>query len=298
MSALKNRSPLLGGWQLLANSWCGFFVAQTSVTGAVVFRTFLALWTIGFYWERLDHAWEIYSRPVLRAVSPRVAALGYPVPDQWLAELTIIALILLLLGFAFSPRPRICHVLLMFPLTLLTEFDTLMGRAYGQLAYVQWWLLFLVPYDRHLSSDRDVITAPRLGVRLLQLQWASVYFFTVLAKANSGTWFDGSALWAKFHGERLGQWLLSDWFDIPRSVATALGYTTLACEWFIAIGIFFSKTRVWAMLSCLLLHLGILLTVRVSVLFSALMWGHLLLFVTDEEWQRLFRKAVPREIVE
>ncbi|MEN9581307.1 MAG: Vitamin K-dependent gamma-carboxylase, partial [Pseudomonadota bacterium] len=68
--------------------------------------------------------------------------------------------------------------------------------------------------------------------------------------------------------------------------------------WFIAIGVFFKPTRRWAMLSCLLLHLGILLTVRVSVLFAALMWGHLLLFVTDEQWRRLFRKGVPREAPE
>jgi hypothetical protein len=264
-----------------------FFLAEGPVTPVVAFRVFLALWLIGFWLPRVPHVWELYCRPVLRHVHKVVKWLEHPLPPLWLMQLAVIVLIGLLLGFAFSRRPRVFHLLVFGPMCLLLAFDTLMPRAYGGLAFIQLAFLFLAPYDQLREDDGPVMKGPVLGRRFLQLQWSSVYVFTVPAKLYGGQgWLDGSVLWKTFHSPRYGDWLFSHWFDIPLWVCKAACIGTLIAELYVGLAIWFKKTRVQAMVVCVLLHLSMTLALRVSILFPTLMIGHLMLFVTDEEWDR------------
>lgn len=281
----KRASALVAGWG-------EFFFRPTAVTGIVAFRIFLSVWSICYWTPRFDHAWELYCRPVLRSYSSQVAWVG--IPPLWLVQVAFGVLLFALVMFAVSKRPRYWHIVVLVPLFFLHGLDTLMGRAFGEIAYLQWWLLFLAPYDRLVEPNGSVVRAPISGVRLLQLQWAAVYFFAAFAKLDAGGgWLDGSTMWTYLHSDKHGLWLLSAWWDIPRVVAKGLGLTTLLLELFVPIAIFIPATRRLAMVACLAIHIGILVTLRVSLLFPLLMWGHLLLFLTESEWRSILARWAP-----
>jgi hypothetical protein len=275
----------------LRRSASSFFLAEGPVTPVVAFRVFLALWLFAFWAPRVPHVWELYCRPVLRHVHKVVKWLEHPLPPLWLMQGALIVLLALLIGFAFSRRPRVFHVLVFGPMCLLFAFDTLMPRAYGGLAFIQLAFLFLAPYDQ-LRDDDDgaILDGPVLGQRFLQLQFSSVYVFTVPAKLYGGQgWLDGSVLWKTFHNPRYGDWLLSHWIDIPMWACKAACYGTLIAELYVGIGLWFRRTRLQAMVICVCLHTAMTLSLRVSILFPTLMFGHLLLFLTDDEWRRVMR---------
>lgn len=265
-----------------------FFLAETPVTPVVAFRVFLALWLIAFWLPRLPHTWELYCRPVLRHVHKVVKWLEHPLPPWWLMQAAIVVLIGLLLGMALSRRPRVFHLLAFGPMCLLFAFDTLMPRAYGGLAFIQLAFLFLAPYDQLKGDDGAIIKGPVMGQRFLQLQFSSVYLFTVPAKLYGGHgWLDGSVLWKTFQSPRYGDWLLSHGFDIPLWLCKLACWGTMITELWVAIGIWFARTRRSAMVLCVAMHVMMTLTLRVSVLFPTLMIGHLLLFLTEDEWSRV-----------
>src|SRR5690606_13154179 len=120
---------------------------------------------------------ELYCRPVLRAYSRQVAWVG--IPPLWLVQAGFILLLVALPMFAISSKPRYWHIVVLVPLFFLHGLDALMGRAYGEIAFFQWFLLFFAPYDQLLDSDGRIVKAPISGTRILQLQWAAVYFFAV-----------------------------------------------------------------------------------------------------------------------
>jgi hypothetical protein len=253
----------------------------------VLFRFGFALWSLWFWAVRLPHVFELYCRPVLRRTHAVIHWIGAPLPPVWLAQAMIGALILLILGFAFSRRPRRFHTLLFIPLCFLYAFDPRSGGGYGGLALVVWGLLFFAPYERWHSADGGPATGPVTAQRLLMLQWASVYAFTVPSKLLDGAgWLNGEALWRALHSDHVGRFLLSEWVDIPLSACAIASLCVLAAEAFVAVGIWFGRTRMAAMVVCVALHLGMALPLRISPLFHTLMLLHLVLFLPETTWNR------------
>jgi len=269
------------------------FLDEKATIGARVFRALLALWTVAFFVPRLPHATELYARPVLRQSSRVWRALGDPIPPPWLATTAIVLVIVLSLVFAFTPRhARVVHVLLLVPLSFLFAVDTVMPRAYGGLAYLQWWLLFLAPYERAFDDDGALSRAPPVGTRVLQAQLALVYFFAVFSKLVDGEgWLDGRAVFHAFYSERYGRFLLSTW-GIPGLLAVILSWGTILGEFFVAVALVVPRAprvRALGLLTLVGLHVGMALTLRVSVLFHALMIAHCALFFSDAAWSRILR---------
>jgi hypothetical protein len=163
--------------------------------------------------------------------------------------------------------------------------------GYGAIAFIAWFLLLIVPYDQWRSASGAIREVPITGQRLLQLQWASVYAFTVPAKLLDGEgWLDGSAIWRAVHSRHLGDVFLSAWWDIPLWVCRYGSYATLLGEIFVAIGIWFPRTRKAAMAVCVLLHLGLALTLTISPFFHTLMVLHLVLFIDESTWSSLIQR--------
>ena len=306
------------------HSW---FLASGPVTGAVVYRVLLSVWTFGFLATRLPHAAEIYSRTVLRQPFVVLRWLGDPIPAPWLVQMIMVALLVLLAAFAFAPllaveqpgrpggpdrpdrpgqadrpgqlcrwlqrRARAMHLVILVLLSALFSFDTLMQRGYGSLAYLQWWFLWFMPYERLRDADGQIAQAPMWGLRMVQLQFCSVYVLTVLAKLVSGYgWLDGETLYYILQSERWGRFLLSS-EGISHGLAQVLSLATLAGEIFVGLFLWHRRSRVVAMLACVLLHLSMALTLRVSVQFPTLMLLHLVLFVEPTRWPRLWRRLGP-----
>lgn len=263
-----------------------FFFAEASCTSLVVFRVGFALWSIWYWGVRLPHAWELFCRPILRPSMKVVYWIGAPLPPLWLAQALIIAVLVLLLGFAFSRRPRLFHVLLLVPIAILA---ILQGRAgaYTDLSLIVWGLLLLAPYEGIRLKEGGLRLGPNTAKRLLALQWSSVYVLTIPAKLiDGGGWLNGKSLWRALHSEHTGQFLLSAWMDAPVWLCRIGSYGVLSAELFVGIGIWFARTRKSAAVVCILLHLGMALTLRITPLFHTLMLLHLVLFVTDKEWRQ------------
>lgn len=277
------------GMKSIHRAFQSYFFGERSVVGAVAFRVALSLWTIAFFAPRFPHAGELYARPVLRQVARPWHWLGDPVPPVWLAELAIVVVIVLCLVFAFTRRhARLVHIALLIPLSFLFAIDTVMPRAYGGLAYLQWWLLFLAPYERAIDDDGRLMRAPPVGLRVLMLQFCAVYFFAVFSKLlDGGGWIDGSAVYNSFNSERYGRFLFSSW-RMTRELAPFFAWGTLVGEGFVAVALLVPRLRVYGMLTVVFLHVSMALTLRVSPHFHLLMVSHLVLFIPDPWWKRLF----------
>jgi hypothetical protein len=152
-------------------------------------------------------------------------------------------------------------------LAAITALDPISARAYGALALVQWGLVGLAPSD----PEEEV---PAWVGQLVVAQWASVYLFGVCAKLAEPAWRNGSALWLALNNDDFGRFLLSS-HGITHGVSRALTWSTLALEVGIGLGVWAARTRPAAVAACVALHAGILLSMRISPLFAALMWLHL-----------------------
>ncbi len=265
-----------------------FFFAETDCTSVVVFRIGFAIWSLCFWSIRIPHVWELYCRPILRQSLGVVHLVGSPVPPVWMATTVLLTLIGLLVGFAFARKPRVFHLLSLPLLCFLYAFEGRNAGGYGALAFIVWILLLIVPYDQWRDASGAVRKVPITGQRLLMLQWASVYAFTIPAKLLDGAgWINGSAVWRAVHSQHVGNFLLTAWWDMPLWVCRYGGYAALTAEAFIAFGIWFPRTRKPAMAVCFVLHLTFALSLNISPLFHTLMVLHLVLFIDSSTWTSL-----------
>jgi hypothetical protein len=285
------------GW--LRGACHRFFFTREPVYAAVYLRVFLGLWTLAFFLPRLPYLTELYGSRLLRHPPASLRWLTPPVLPPGALWALVLLLMAALIAFACGVHARRLHLLILVLLAYLLVLDLSILVGYGGLAFCQWLLGYFVPYDRLRDDRGEVREQVRFGTRLVMLQFCSVYLFTVLAKTVGGAgWWDGSALYYSWRGHSYGQFLLSAWFPVSRDVAKWLGRVILASEGFIALGMWHRRTRFWAMLVCLGMHLGMLLSLRVSPLFHLLMLGHLPLFVPAATWSRCGGPARRRALSE
>lgn len=259
-----------------------FFFAEEPIARVVLFRRGLALWTIVYLLLQLPHLEELYCRPILR--EGRLDGwLGIAPPPLWLITAMmaalLVALALVLLDVA-TRRAQVAVVALFLALSLL---ETSPPRAYGELAMVQWPLLLLAPVG---PPSR---VAPRWGTRLVMLQLSAVYCYAALAKLVDGPhWRTGEAIVLISRSQFYGRHLLSDGVTVEHGpLALALAWSTMAIELLVGVGLWPARTRVAAACGLVLLHGGIAATMRISLLFHALMILHLVLFVGPPwAWRR------------
>jgi hypothetical protein len=265
-------------------AWARFWFTAEPVWPIWAYRFGLSAWTVAFFLPRIPYLDELYGSWPVHQPAPPIQWIGAPVFPLIVVQLMVGTLLGLLVLFAFGVgrHPRILHVAIGILLVYLLGYDHPTIRGYGKIAALQWVLLFVAPYDRP-PGDR----APRWAKRLLMLQFSSVYVFTVLAKLVQGRgWDDGQTLYWALTSPQFGQHLVSDWVTFTPAMTAVLGWMVLASELFVGIGLWFRPTRKLAILACIGLHLGMALTLRVSLLFHALMWLHLVLFVSGPEGDR------------
>lgn len=251
-----------------------FFCAEEASGRALLFARGLALWTGAYVLAQLPYLDELYCRPVLR--EGRFDRWFGPTIAPWPAIAAVVGLLLVALALVASGRggrPARAGAAGLF--LVLVGAEASAPRAYAELAAIQWILVALMP------AAREAGTASRWATRLMMLQLSTVYVFAALAKLLEGTaWRSGDAVVLIFRSARQGQHLLSAWLPLAAGpLARAIAWSTIGIELLIGIGLWFARTRAIAALALVLLHLGIAATMRVSLLFHALMLLHLVLFV-------------------
>ena len=280
-------------WGRAAARYNDFFFAEEPIFAAVYVRAALAVWTIGFFAPRLPHLQELYTDRAVHVPHPWLARFGtLPELPLWAVSIGVALLLVALVAFAAGRHPRRWHPIIVLLLCYLFGYDVTTVRGYGQLAFYQWLICYFLPYDRLHDEEGAVLRAPRWGLRLAMLLFSSVYLFSVLAKTIGGEgWFDGRTLYYTLRGRDYGTFLLSEWFPVSLDAARVLGWITLASECFIGLGLWARRTRPWAVLVCVGMHVTMALSLRVSILFHLLMLGHLPLFLSPQAWERLWNDA-------
>jgi hypothetical protein len=154
----------------------------------------------------------------------------------------------------------------------------------------------LMPAGETWSLDaRHHEAQPRApwAMRLLQIQVSVVYLFDVTSKLNGDTWQNGSAVGMLLQLGDLQR------LAIPRVVTTSvafsaiLTYGTLVTESFLIVGLWFRKTRWWAIGAGLAMHLAIEATILTGW-FSLAIISCYLAFVPGSALRRLMARGQRR----
>ncbi|MFT5685504.1 MAG: hypothetical protein ACI8RZ_006456 [Myxococcota bacterium] len=162
--------------------------------------------------------------------------------------------------------------------------------------------------DAWLARRRCGIDAsplvPVTAHRLVQIQLMVVYLFTGIAKLSGATWIGGTALYYALSSRTFQRFphllepVLSSW---PGQLAlTASTWVTLAWELVFAAMVLFPRTRRWALIIGLAVHVGIAATMMVGSFSFATTWCYLAFLPTawvaktqSRRWQQLPRPSAP-----
>lgn len=247
--------------------WQAFFWTAEPVLAIRRYRVLLGLWTLALIGERLPYLAELYALPVLRSGLVKTAP---PIAAVYAAA---VGLVVAVLGVVFGRWPRRCAALVLVCFAWLAAVEVRAPRAYVVLALVQWLLVQVTPAAR--TGE-----APRWGTRLVMLQFSTMYGFAAAGKLLVADWRSGEAVVTALQSSIYGEFLVSAWLPLDEGPwPWAIAWGTIVGELFIAVGLWWSRTRSAAIVTLVGLHLGIALTLRVSWLFHALMLLHVVLFV-------------------
>jgi hypothetical protein len=141
------------------------------------------------------------------------------------------------------------------------------------------------PFDPEVS---------RLMIRLLQLQFSLVYLATTLFKLKGYDWVDGTAVYYTSRLVNFQRIVLPVVFDIPALVKFAT-WSALFIEFAMGSLIWVRELRLWVLLSGILLHL--LIEVSMSIgFFEWVMMSAYILFLESNElrwFQERLRRLAP-----
>ena len=253
------------------------FMAPAPVAPVARFHRLLGLWTAVYVAIRLPHVEELYCRSVLSDAPIRHwIDVGVP-PPALMRSLMIVVIVAALLGPGWR-RPRAASWLVGGLLGIITAFESSPPRAYAALALLQWFFLGCAGGQASAGGQSGGDGGTGWGWRMLKLQYTSVYFFAGLAKLCSPMWWGGAAIVLVLHSPEYGGVVLPTGVDVPEGIALIFAWATILGELFIALGLWSRRSRRWAILTVVGLHLAIALSLRISLLFHALMLLHLVLF--------------------
>jgi hypothetical protein len=238
------------------------------------FRRLLGLWTAVYVGLRLPYVEELYAREVLNDAPIRRWLDVGPPPSEGVLALMIVLIAAALVG-PWCRRARAASLLVALLFGIVIALETSPPRAYAALASLQWFLLSCAYGQVEAGGGR----APGWGARMLKLQYSSVYLFAGLTKLCSPVWWGGAAIVYVLRSPDYGGRIASTDAEVPAALALTFAWATILGELFIAAGLWSQRTRRWAILGVVALHLSMLLTIRISLLFHALMLLHLALFV-------------------
>ena len=226
-----------------------------------------------------------------------------PVPSlEWYQRLEVMlmfAAVMFAVGF-FTRASGLFIAFVYLYFFLLSQFNY---RHHIQVLVTVFLVLAFSRCADHYSIDAYLRgpTHPRpnrpiLPVRLLQVMVSILYFFSTSMKLNDG-WFTGKLMYAYYQQGSLdgdlvewtNHWLASSpWaaqhVEFWQGVAFGLAWFTILVEGLLVLGLWFRRTRPWAIWLGFVLHLGIDMTMSVSS-FSMQMWALYVLFINPQSGQ-------------
>jgi len=116
--------------------------------------------------------------------------------------------------------------------------------------------------------------------RLIQLQMATLFFFSAVDKLKGETWWSGDALWIALNNFEFNNvsvmWLAEHYW-----IANLMTYATLMIELGYTFLIWGKPTRPYFLIAALLLHLGIAVLMGLYLFAAVMAVGHLAFLRTE-----------------
>lgn len=181
-----------------------------------------------------------------------------------------------LVGLVIGYRTKLFAVLawLSHTVTLNSGFFSLYGV--DTMMHILFFYLVFAPAGARWSVDAylgRVSSAPssvaRVAQRLVQLHLCIIYLNTGLAKARGEQWWSGEAIWRAVMQPQFNVFDFS-WLAHHPDVAAVMCWSVLLVELGYAVFIWIPATRRIALVSAIVMHAGIALTMRLW-LFSLVM---------------------------
>lgn len=145
-----------------------------------------------------------------------------------------------------------------------------------------------------LKNALEVVQHYALAGLLIQVCF--VYFFTALAKLQGDLWLNGTAT---YYTMRVDEFRATSW-NIPLTenhfFVVLTTYFTLLWEISFAFLVWFKKTKWYVLLLGVVLHVGIWIFMRIDN-FSWVMMATYFVFITDEEYKRIYEKWIYKRVV-
>lgn len=210
-------------------------------------------------------------------------------PDSWALGIHSLFMVLILLfTLGYTRRPLVILAWILHVGFLHRNF----GASMGVDIMVAVFLFYLSFTEVWKKSGYDILT--RLMVRMLQVHFAVIYFYTGLEKLRGASWWDGSSLWIIFNNPQMSVFNLEWTRNIP-SILALMVHSTVLFEIFFGVLVFNRSTRFLALGLGVMFHTGIAFLMDLWA-FAALMLSQYFLFLTQEDWDSLnkaFKKFKP-----
>lgn len=250
---------------------------------------FLAM--VGFnFWEWRD--WLTDHGYHLTVEEARL--LGYPPPlptmPEWLVPIFGLSLLMAAGAVMLNRGRRLGLWVLFFIAVYVQAVDYLSTSAQNKMCIALYALLATGP-GLKWNQERQRLEVSRALPGVIMAMLVIIYWAAGWTKAfQGGAWLahaDSLKLAvAGFHRTEMAAWALRLW---PDWVWTAGQYGTLVLEIGAPIWFVWRRTRSWALLAGIGLHVGIALMMRNVGLFSLQMVAYYPLFVSADAWRKLGR---------
>jgi hypothetical protein len=290
---------LLSPWTTSLSRLEGALHREIPVEAIAVYRAGVGLLIFleGCTW--LGHTRELFSSDGFRL--PHGAIVPLPAPFALLVSAALVVAALAMTLGLFTRATNACVLVLW---TFLVEEDGIDQKAIHVILVVVLVLLLFSPSGAAFSLDAlrrrtpQARTCRAFVYRLIQLEFAQVYFFAGLTKMTTPSWVSGDVLFHVFSGRwatPLGIWI-SGWLSPLAARAGALG--TILYELFAPVLLFVPCVRPWVITAGVLFHLGIQATLSIGFLGPHFLLALLVLFPEPEavrsvlDWMLRFRQDV------
>jgi hypothetical protein len=230
-------------------------------------RIACGLLTIGWALSLLPDAQAFLAADGLTARASTSSSGGWSVPlgsPYGVLALLLAASVALVLGW----RTRLASVVVAFLLIAIQRRDVYVLNSGDLLLRELALYLVLMPAGEVWSLDarrrgRSSLRAP-WGLRLLQLQVSALYLFSVTAKLHGDSWQNGTAVGTALQLDDLQRLVVPHSLTASVTVSALFTYGTLVVEAFLILGLWFPRTRWYAMAGGVAIHLGIEATLLIG----------------------------------
>ena len=293
--------------KLIKEFWIAYWFREKSSVGWAVFRIAFSIILIIYPAPRFFYIKELYTRSGFLFPHRIFSALHLPVPNYELAIILNIILFASIICFFFGYRTRTAAILIFLLNGYLSLLENFSMRGFGQMIIVYSFLFMFSPAGAFFSVDyakkralflkntafsdtqTDSPLVPLTMQRIMLWQLVSIYFFNVISKIQHGglRWLSGINLFYLYHDTKIyAREFTVPLIELLKPVLPILGNIIIAGLLFMPLGLLSKRDRKYAIAFGVMYHGIALITLKVPLVFSLLIFSLYLIVIEPDTWEK------------